>query len=921
MDEALSRFSVRGLPARVTAHELDIRFFVAAGQFGVVVGFFGEDTLAELDRVASALLRPPPQPKPGLPWDREGLGQPLPRRGGCNGILYSHPGLRYAHPQHLEGGATLSDPATTPPGRGITAHIERSLGALAVASFRRPGATLLIVALLSVGTGVGLRGLRLDTDLMNLLPKSFASVQALEALGERFGSVGYVAVVGMGAEPESLVRFAKDATKLIEPVEGIRYVGARRPVEFFEDHALYYADTADLQTALDRLKTRERWEKKRRNPMYLDLEDEQPPEVTFDDLLAKYRTKGDKRWLIEQMRDQWYIDRDRQMIVLLARPTEGTMDVDFAVDIVRRVETALAPLDIKSYGDKFSWHTTGRFKKKSDHKVQLSRDLRIASILALILMLGYLALHFRRLGAIVLIMGPLTVGLVWTLGLVGFIYGVLNILTGFIGAILLGIGIDHGIHLLARYDAERAAGAAPPDAVRAAFGETGRAVVVAALTTLAAFIGVALSEFRAFREFGVSAALGVVLVALAYWTLLPAMLAYAERRGSRKNAAPVRMSPFALRLNRWAKVTAPVGLALAALAMWQVKDVKFNWDFAALEDSEMPTFVLDKKVNRILGYHQNPIVALTKDEAQEREAADALRAKKAELSDRSTINMVASVADLVPTDQEAKRKILRAIGKTLKRVKPGGLTDEQREARTKALRMTAAEPFTRAGLPVEVRRQFTSVNGSGEEGFVMIFPSIDLTDGLAVEKLVEEVRGAMIGDGKWPIYAGESVILADILKLVRDEALPVLSVTLGLVALSLLIFLGSLSSAVLCFAAASISLLATLGLAAVAGLDINYINMVMIPVLFGLSVDGAVHLVGRHAGDGEHAAVFSEVGRSIAGAALTTILGFGVLNLADHPGLNSFGLLAVLGMSVSLVVNLVILPSVLTLRAHRRAAS
>ncbi len=794
----------------------------------------------------------------------------------------------------------------------LVAATERSLGRLAVFAFRRPWPTL-AVALIVCGLAVfGGRRLRLDTDLVGLLPSSFPSVQALDALSERFGSIGYVVVVGMDAEPEALERFARDAMQRIEKVEGISYVDARRPIDFFMDHALFYADLADLEVARDRLAARERWERRRRNPMYIDLEEGDPPALDFEDLRAKYGDRSEQRFLTQQLTDGWYIDRDRRMIALMARPAEGSMDVNFTVRVVNAVEGALADLDPATYGADFHWATTGRYKKKYDQKVQVEKDLGSASVLSLLLMVAYLAIHFRSVSAVGLIMVPLAMGLLWTMGLTGFVFGALNILTGFIGAILLGIGIDHGIHLLSRYETERGAGVAPALAVAGAFGSTGRAVVVAGLTTLVAFAGVGMSEFRAFREFGIISAAGIILVGLAYWSVLPALLALRERRGHRPRQVVDRASPFVRRLPRIAPAVAVAGLVFVAFAVSALPQLHFDFDFEALSDSNLPTFRLDKDVNRILGYHQNPIVVLTDDADEERAVALALRQRSLGRGAQTRVDFVASVADLVPTQQAEKAAVLDEIHRILAKVSPDKLGPDERKLRDRGLKMAAARPFDRDGLPVGIKRQFLSVQADGDDGFVLVFPNITLSDGMEVADLAEEVRGAVLA-GKQPIYAGEPMIMADILDMVRREAMPVLATTLVLVALTLWFFLGHFGAALLCFLAAATSLLVTLGLAGLAGLDLNYMNMLMVPVLFGLSVDGAVHVIGRGAGEAAIGSVFTEVGRAIGGAALTTMLGFGVLNLANHPGLNSLGTLAVLGMAVSLLVNLALLPATLTL--------
>ena len=143
--------------------------------------------------------------------------------------------------------------------------------------------------------------------------------------------------------------------------------------------------------------------------------------------------------------------------------------------------------------------------------------------------------------------------------------------------------------------------------------------------------------------------------------------------------------------------------------------------------------------------------------------------------------------------------------------------------------------------------------------------------------------------------------------------------TLGLVFVSLLLFLQNVRDAALCFLTALGTLIATLGLLPLVELDLNYVNVVMIPVLFGIAVDGAVHFVARLRSSEALDHILPETGRAIAGAILTTGLGFGALILASHPGLSALGKVAVVGLAANIGACLVVVPAVLMWRATRRA--
>jgi predicted RND superfamily exporter protein len=94
----------------------------------------------------------------------------------------------------------------------------------------------------------------------------------------------------------------------------------------------------------------------------------------------------------------------------------------------------------------------------------------------------------------------------------------------------------------------------------------------------------------------------------------------------------------------------------------------------------------------------------------------------------------------------------------------------------------------------------------------------------------------------------------------------------------------------------------------------NYLNLVVLPVLVGTTVDAGVHLVQRLSEPGsDFISVYAETGRAIIGGLLTSAIGFLALVIAQHPGLNSIGSVANLGFGVNIVIVLLGFPSLLLL--------
>jgi predicted RND superfamily exporter protein len=130
------------------------------------------------------------------------------------------------------------------------------------------------------------------------------------------------------------------------------------------------------------------------------------------------------------------------------------------------------------------------------------------------------ALMWADLGSVVkalLGLAPLLVGMVWMLGAMALLGLKLNFFNVFVLTMIIGIGVDYGVHLLHRW--EESAG--DPAAV----AETAKAIAVAGLTTMVGFGSVVLSHYPGLRSVGAAAILGASSTAVLGMTLLPVLLA------------------------------------------------------------------------------------------------------------------------------------------------------------------------------------------------------------------------------------------------------------------------------------------------------------------------------------------------------------------------------------------------------------
>lgn len=153
-----------------------------------------------------------------------------------------------------------------------------------------------------------------------------------------------------------------------------------------------------------------------------------------------------------------------------------------------------------------------------------AESMREALVLAVaVIALLLVALWRSALDALVALVPLALAGLltVATVAVLGVSFNFANVI---VLPLLLGIGVDSGIHLVAR---ARAAG---PDEATLPATTTARAVLFSALTTLASFGSLALSDHRGIASLGILLLVGMAWTLAANLILLPALVALRTRR-------------------------------------------------------------------------------------------------------------------------------------------------------------------------------------------------------------------------------------------------------------------------------------------------------------------------------------------------------------------------------------------------------
>jgi predicted RND superfamily exporter protein len=205
-------------------------------------------------------------------------------------------------------------------------------------------------------------------------------------------------------------------------------------------------------------------------------------------------------------------------------------------------------------------------------------------------------------------------------------------------------------------------------------------------------------------------------------------------------------------------------------------------------------------------------------------------------------------------------------------------------------------------LPEDLVERMLTADGRAR---VQTFPAENLNDEAAFQRFTKQVQSVD------PNAAGIAFNLVGFAKAIRDSFREALILAIAIITALLFGMWRRLWPPIYVMVPLALSSLLTVASMALLDVPFNFANVIVVPLLLGIGVDSGVHLVHR-ADDGETDELLdSTTARAVFYSALTTTVSFGTLALSSHRGLASLGVTLVIGMTLTVVCNLGLLPAMI----------
>jgi hypothetical protein len=503
------------------------------------------------------------------------------------------------------------------------------------------------------------------------------------------------------------------------------------------------------------------------------------------------------------------------------------------------------------------------------------------------------------------------------------------------------LGVDYSIHVTSRYREELSSGSSVDDAISSAIRTVGVALVLATLTTMVGFLTNLFNPLPALREFGVLAAIGIFASFLMMLTFIPAVREVLDRRGAHRGTLePERLvggedralgrliGRTSVIATKSAAVAVVASLVLGVLGFWGYSNLSTKFSFIDFIPTTSPLRVTFETLLGEFGggFGENTQVLVQGDVATA-DAWNAMVGANGDLVD--TPNVVVFVGNPAGTSPVA------AIGQLGSQESPAfipAVGDALVAAGVDESFMLPAGADVRALYDAvfeaapDVMRGVLHQSDSGYDAALFDFTTQageagagDLRDGV-----LEDFSGVS-GLGLSAVATSNEIINNVIVTTLRDSQFSSLIQTIIAALLLLMInfwaevrrpMLGVITTVPVI-----LTVLWSFGLMTVFGIPFGPVTATISALAIGIGIPYMIHITHRFLEDLERAdsveeaigVTLANTGGALAGSALTTVAGFGILVTSTTIPFRQFGFVTAYTILLAMLAAVLVLPSMLVL--------
>ena len=577
----------------------------------------------------------------------------------------------------------------------------------------------------------------------------------------------------------------------------------------------------------------------------------------------------------------------------------------------------------------------------------VSSGAALSGLLSIILVSIILYASLKKIKLIFCLVVSILIGLFITTGITSVTIGSLNLISVAFAVLFIGLSVDFGIQVFLRI-LENQRENIGLENFKSELSSVSRTITIASIPSIVGFLSFVPTKYTGLSELGIISAIGLFVGLLVNILFLPAIYSLIKKSDSviierKKNKLWQRFSNLILSNKNYLLFTL---LIISIYNFTFIKSISFDSDAMKLKDQKLQSVLLAKEL-----IEKNPtsdyIISIV-----ENKEIDSSKLK--DLLNNSNIQEIRSLGTLFteyksenldylkflittgvskefyssPKEFDRFQNLLIKI-KNLKIDNISNISEElinklsQIDANKKEIKNIEKLFFIKFNdlnniiltignkkyknydeIPDYYKNRFESLDGFYR---YEVIPSKDVTRKENLEEFVNSVQRF------YPDATGMPVVQLEAGKIVKNSFIYAFIFSFIITFFYLLIIFKNLYKVLLCILSLLIALILLIFLMIVFKIDLNFANMISLPLLFSLGISYPIYFVTRLSEKGNVTSVFaSNTPLAIFTSSLTTICSFGTLFFSSHQGTSSMGLLLFISLLTTLVSSLIFLPIIST---------
>ena len=810
---------------------------------------------------------------------------------------------------------------------------------------------------LVLAMGYAARDLRFDGSLESLLPHDNPHVLAFEQFKQLRSSEGGIDVI-LKITPDSLdsIRESISQTSELNPLdpdsliqqflvqkaadfertlnkaileEGllVSTIEWKRDLHLLQPSIMYLMTNEELDGVSLSISEAIQSKKEEANPFYFSVDQDSINQKNPSELIAEFT------------QESMLLDYINNAEIYELSTKEGTLRMSFLLSFtldefdalkstIEKLELLGAEWQQDNPAMELFWG--GNYVHHFNRFNNVTRAVSSALWIGLIALFGFLWAYMRKVGRgsdlrsaeilkdMALMIGILLSGVVITLGLYSAISAMLNLFVVIIFTVLIGMNLDYLLHMYALARRGQPVNWRSTAAIR-----------YSALTTTLAISTLLFAQMDGFVQLGTVVVINVPIHFLSSLLFLP-MSAAARKHGMRsqddeQNDEQVdaqdheqnhvheqNQVPY-LSNTRFFWWGTAIFLVLLVGSGFGLQRVVFNTDFTSLEPQDMRSEY--RHLSRSLEPSDSrfePSFVLAPDLASTKkmflEMRERLQAENRG-EDLPDIAQVESLAGRLMADS------LETANKTQKIEEIQALIQKNKEF-TAQLDQTIlryiqwaeqATPATLQNMPEYLKNRFYLRNGELAP-LLLVYSKTSLSSGEESMRYLKSSGVLRASDGQEFVAASTQLIAASVLERLMSDTQFLTIVPFGMLFLIVLLLYRNVGYTLLALSPLVVTFMVLLAINSFWTIPLHVYNVVILPIVIGVSIDNGIHLVHSIRAHGQKFArpFVQQTYPVLVSCSFTTVLGFVGLLFVNHPGLVDMGGLAIGAITISVLVTLAV---------------